>query len=296
MSLAPTEFCPQCYRPKPLAEFLSRDGTRFVRQCLPCRKRYQNWSNLSPTERRARMRTKPRNGIGYTAALVIGSKNRKTGGIPVSMTDMASCPDACPLRDRGCYAEFGKVRFHWERVATSRGESWKDFCNVVAALPEGQLWRHNEAGDLPGRGDELDVRALEQLVRANRGRRGFTFTHKPLRTPARREAIRKANAAGFTINLSADGLTRADELAELGIAPVAVVLPTDAPEKLRTPAGRDVVVCLAETKGLTCAECKLCAVATRRSIVGFRAHGQAAAIVSDLVRSRRPPATIRRSA
>lgn len=283
-------FCPQCYRDKPLEQFRSRNGKRFVRQCIECRNRYSGWENLSPAERLARMKPKPRPGIGFMAALVLDSKNRKLGGIPSSMTDMASCPPSCALRDKGCYAEFGKSRYHWERVAGVRGRSWSEFCEQVMGLPEGQLWRHNEAGDLPGRGDELDVRALDQLVRANRGRRGFTFTHKPLRTARELAAIEKANAAGFTINLSADSLDHADERAELNIGPVAVVLPMNATPRVTTPAGRDVIVCLNQTRGLTCVECGLCAVPTRRSIVGFRAHGQAKELVSNLVQLRRKPA------
>lgn len=287
--LRATDFCPQCYRDKPLEQFLSRNGKRFVRWCMDCRDRYRGWETFSVAERRKRMKPKPRNGIGFTASLVIGSKNRKLGGIPVSMTDMASCPTSCPLRDKGCYAEFGKTRYHWERVAGVRGRSWREFCLEVAALPDDQLWRHNEAGDLPGRGDELDVHALEQLVRANRGRRGFTFTHKPLRDDVQRAAVRAANAAGFTINLSADSLEHADARAELELGPVAVVLPVRVPPRIVTPRGREVMVCLHQTRGLTCAECAICASTTRDVIVGFRAHGQAAAIVSDLVQLRRRP-------
>ena len=85
-----------------------------------------------------------------------------------------------------------------------------------------------------------------------------------------------ANAGGFTVNLSANTLAHADELAALAIGPVAVVL--DATEGERadavTPAGRKVVTCPATYRdNVTCASCKLCAVADRKVIVGFPAHG-----------------------
>lgn len=280
--------CPQCWKEKPRRVFVNARG-REVTWCDECRARYRGWEKLTIDERRARMRVKKRVGTGLRVALAIGSKNRKTGPIPVSMTDMASCPTSCPLRDAGCYAEFGKARMHWEGVAGDRGVSWDEFCAAVEALPRGQLWRHNEAGDLPGLGDALNLVALRQLVTANeRARaRGFTFTHKPLLDDVDRGAVRDANDRGFTINLSANSLEHADELAALAIAPVAVVLPTDAPRRVQTPGGRDVVVCPAETSGLTCAECELCAKPQRKAIVGFRAHGQARAIVSDLVSLRR---------
>lgn len=253
--------------------------------CRDCRKRYAGWAKLTVRERLARMRRKPRTGDGYHVALVMASGNRKTGRMPVSTTDMRSCPDACPFKNHGCYAEFGKVRMHWS-VVPKRGTSWTRFCARILALPSGTLWRHNEAGDLPGRGDRLDGSALMRLVDANRGKRGFTFTHQPMLGNPRagdRAWVRIANRNGFTINLSANNLRQADELAALDIGPVAVVLPSGAPDRLKTPQGRDVIVCLNETKQLTCLECQLCAVATRKAIVGFRAHGQAKAIVSELV-------------
>jgi hypothetical protein len=286
-----TDFCPQCYRDRPLVDFISKSGRRFVRHCKACRDHYGNYAKLSTTERIAKMRArpKPRTGIGYMAALTVRSGNRKTGPIPVSMTDQASCPTSCTFRDAGCYAEFGKLRMHWENVAKN-GDSWAEFCRSVAALPPGTLWRHNEAGDLPGEGNRLDTRALDRLVAANGGRRGFTFTHKPANRVSEQMAIARANRGGFTINLSADSLADADRLADRKIGPVAVVLAADAPSPAFTPAGRRVVECLYETKGLTCAECGYCAVAERQGIVGFRAHGQASALVSSLVQLRKKPA------
>ena len=231
----------------------------------------------------------PAAGTGYLVLFTEVTGNRKLGPIPTSMTDRASCPDACSFKGRGCYAEYHYLGRHWrEMTSNPRTLSWTEFSRTIAALPAGQFWRHNQAGDLPGVGDELDVDALAALVQANAGRRGFTFTHKPLRSASEREAVLRANEAGFTINLSADSLVHADKLARLDIGPVAVVIPEDATyTKTKTPEGRDVIVCLNQTMGLSCAECRLCAVATRRSIVGFRAHGQSKNLVSEIVRARR---------
>lgn len=91
--------------------------------------------------------------------------------------------------------------------------------------------RHNQAGDLPGKGGEIDAEAL-QLVEANQGKRGFTYTHKPM-TAANMAAVKAANDSGFTVNLSANNLTHADELAALAIAPVVTVLPEDYARKER---------------------------------------------------------------
>lgn len=111
-------------------------------------------------------------------------------------------------------------------------------------------------------------------------RHEFTYTHRPLRAADEREAVRAANEAGFTINLSADGLHEVDRLVALGIGPVVVNLPHDEPASRTTPAGHRIVVCPAEappardgTPPTTCLRCKLCAKPDRTRIVGFLTHG-----------------------
>lgn len=212
------------------------------------------------------------------------SANAKTGPIPVSTTSAATCPPECPFADGGgCYAESGPLALHWRKVtAGARGGSLADLCASVAALPDGALWRHNQAGDLPGAGSAIDAAALGALVAANTGRRGFTYTHKPVtagpHAAANRDAIAAANAAGFTVNLSANSPAHADTLAALNIAPVCAVIPADMPERATTPAGRPIVACPAQTRdGISCATCQLCARRDRRGvIVGFYAHGSGA--------------------
>ena len=84
----------------------------------------------------------------------------------------------------------------------------------VRELPDGQLWRHNEAGDLPGKGEEIDEMMLDELIEANRGRFGFTFTHKT--SEENFAALQYANLEGFTVNLSADTLEEADSFFQEG--------------------------------------------------------------------------------
>lgn len=214
------------------------------------------------------------------------SMNRKTGPIPVSTSSRETCPDACPLKGNGCYAESGPMMIHWHQVNLgTRGLGWQEFLEEVRKFPPGELWRHNQAGDLPGIGNDIDVTALGQLVHANQGRAGWTYSHKPMTSAKNRRAINEANENGFTINLSADTLKEADELAELKIAPVVVVLPIDSPRSLRTPAGRIVMVCPAEeSEHVTCARCKICQKRDRGFIVGFRAHGTGKAKVEAIAK------------
>lgn len=214
------------------------------------------------------------------AHLTFRSANAKTGPIPVSTTEARTCPPSCPLRDKGCYAKGGPLGLHWRAVSLrERGMPWGEFCSAIAGLPAGTLWRHNQSGDLPGPGESIDRAELEQLVRANTGKRGFTYTHK--HNLAALEAVRWANDRGFTVNLSANTLEHADTLAETGAGPVCVILPQDTKANTQTPAGRKVVLCPATQRdGVSCATCRLCSRADRSCIVGFPAHGIARRAVS----------------
>lgn len=214
----------------------------------------------------------------YQVHLTLVSRNAKTGPIPVSTTTFATCPTSCPLQGNGCYAEAGHVGMFWRKVTQGKaGGDWQAFTKAVARLPKGTLWRHNQAGDLPSSDRvHIDADAMAQLVRANRGKRGFTYTHHNVTHIATNaQIVREANNSGFTINLSANNLKHADALADLGIAPVVVVLPQSVQgnQTLATPKGRKVVVCPATYReDVTCATCGLCA-RLRDAIVGFPAHG-----------------------
>lgn len=202
------------------------------------------------------------------------SSNSKTGPMLVTTQSSDTCPTTCPFHKSGCYAEYGPLRAHWARVDDgTRDKTWQAFLQAVRRQQKGSLWRMSQAGDLPGLDGAIDAAMLQQVVVANRGYKGFTYTHKPM-TKENQALIKDANDNGFTINLSANTLSDADAKADLGIAPVVVPIPAD-PERWpeRTPAGRKVIPCLKDTKGLTCVECGLCAVASRKSVVGFPAHG-----------------------
>jgi hypothetical protein len=153
------------------------------------------------------------------------SQNAKTGLIPVSIVERASCWQGCVLYENGCYAQSGALAMHWERVSRgTAGGSWSEFCAKVAALRPDRLWRYAQAGDLPGYGPQIDATLLEELVAANTGKKVIAFTHKPVLgddpvAVENRRLTGSALGSGFTINLSADNPAHADRLAELGIAP-----------------------------------------------------------------------------
>lgn len=213
----------------------------------------------------------------YTYHLVRVSRNRKTGPIPVTTTSANSCPPSCSFKGNGCYAENGPLAVHWGRLNSgARGGTFDTLLQELATLRRNALWRHNQAGDLtPSSPGVIDARLLIRLAWINKGRRGFTYTHyRP--SGANRGAIATANRMGFTVNLSAETLEQADAYADLGIAPVVVVLPADATKPRRSPAGRHIVVCPASIGNSDCLNCGICQQRDRTCIVGFPAHGSGA--------------------
>lgn len=218
------------------------------------------------------------------------SSNSKTGPIPVTTSSASFCPVSCPFRDSGCYADGGPLAIHWRAVTNKlRGLSWEDFLAWCHGLPTGTLWRHNQAGDLPGNGTKLDAAMCMQLARNARHTRGFTYTHYPVlegeasdaTVAHNRDVIRRMNETGFTVNVSANSpshaakIRAAFEAYECGyIVPIATVLPES---NFPRHAGKDrLTVCPAavdDTDTINCQTCQLCQRIDRRAVIGFPAHG-----------------------
>ena len=216
------------------------------------------------------------------AHLIKKSGNAKTGAIPVTYSARSTCPDACPLKKNGCYAEDYFTAMTWNKVDNGKlGKEWEAFCYDIRKIKSGQLWRHNVAGDLPaGAPDTIDADKLSMLVDANKGKKGFTYTHYP-DTAHNIAAVRHANDNGFTINLSANTLDHAADLARHGL-PVVAIVPIDYPTETTYHKGHKVITCPATYRDeVTCATCKLCQVSKRGSIVAFPAHGSKKRMVNE---------------
>ena len=128
----------------------------------------------------------------------------------------------------------------------------------------------------------------------------IAYTHKPPNEPNLMH-LRAAAQKGFTVNLSADDLKEADQLAETGL-PTVVILSAEYgrrkdggswAEDLRTyndrvsglpaqtPEGRQVAVCPATYTDTDCGRCLLCASTRKDVIVGFPAHGSRKRAISE---------------
>lgn len=292
--------CNQCWRWKPILAFFGKlkEGRLTIKaNCHQCTEKYRGFSGMTRAERDA-IAGDSRKGLDTEGPmrvfLSLKSGNRKTGPIPVSMTAASSCPPSCSYFGAGCYAERHIIGMHWRRLSRGEGRTWEAFCEAVRKLPSGQLWRHNEAGDLPGKGEELSESQIVELAGAARHTKGFTYTHKlgsGLEGDEKElhfAKLRYLNESGVTVNLSVDRFEELDDFARWGL-PMVTVLPEDAPRVSHTKGGRKVIVCPAQVnEGTQCATCGICqANRADRAIVGFLAHGNASAAITERLRPKR---------
>lgn len=199
------------------------------------------------------------------------SANPKTGRITVTTTDRGSCPGSCPWKENGCYADFGPISWHWDKVTSGEygTTDLEAHCeDIRAASRKTGFLRINQAGDLPENFE--DARTLVDCP--DPGVIAWTYTHHI----GHAEALKGSRVV---VNASANSLADADTYG--ADIPVCAILPAGVDRKTTTPAGRTVVRCPAEyRKETTCKNCgngnPLCARADRGFIVGFTPHGSGA--------------------
>lgn len=205
------------------------------------------------------------------------SSNRKTGKIPISMTEQSSCAPDCPLKGTGCYGEYGHSLLHWLKVP-ERGIPFSSFIKEVSRLPEWEMFRNNVVGDLPHTFGYLIPELVVNLSRAVRHlRAAWTYTHHRLNSH-NLAIIREAIANGFTINVSCED-THTAALNALRGLPTVCVVPPEAPSCFREE-GVTFVQCPATLRDdINCKNCggprgiPLCARPDRKVVVTFPTHG-----------------------
>ena len=208
------------------------------------------------------------------------SSNKKTGPIAVSTTSKDSCPSTCPLKGKGCYADSGPLRLHWDAVTDGpyrekpRGIDIESFIGQLKSLPEGSCFRHNQAGDLPHYNGLINAHALELITDACAERKltAWTYTHHSIDNMNNVVMIKRSNIKGLTVNISAHSQQHAADCHKQGL-PAVCIVPKNETRRNWEHDGVKFLVCPAQWSEKNCAECKLCSVADRSCVVAFKAHG-----------------------
>lgn len=208
--------------------------------------------------------------------LVAKSDNRKTGPIPVTSRPMKTCPTDCPFLPTGqiggCYGT-GRLFASAERRSTDisvEAATWRVREGMAAGA---RILRDRVVGDVLGPDGKLDRSYVEAIakVATDNGLTAFGYTHAWRHLGLDDLAwLRKQLRAGYVMNLSTE--TRAGiRRAALTRLPIVVVNATIPEGEL--VAGKRIVTCPNETRGVTCNDCRLCANPDRTTIIRFHPHG-----------------------
>ena len=226
--------------------------------------------------------------------LVNKSRNKKTGPISILTSSFYTCPDICPFKRNGCYADGGPLRIYWDKLTNGEcGVRISVLLKILKKLGTGNLIRLFQAGDLPGINNNINLTDTIRLVKALKNWKAFGYTHKPPGLKRNGEVIKYCNDNGVCINLSANNLCHADKLMKLKIGPVVVTLPKNILFKtIKTPEKNKVIICPAIITGnsITCSICggksgPLCSRINRKFIIGFPAHGTSIYKASEIAKN-----------
>ena len=223
------------------------------------------------------------------------SSNAKTGNIIQSYSSRATCPEKCPLKDGGCYAEGYYTRKLWDRCDNPEDPRYvANYDQLRLALLEATiqhikdspkvLFRHNVAGDVAIEGTSvIDIKRVNILADAIKyvttlfpdSLTGYTYTHCEI-SEYSAGIIHEAASKGFLINASCETVSEVMQAKALGVNTVITSVNPEETKKALKDSGIVGVQCPAQTHAdRNCKECQLCA-RDRKATVIFEVHGNTA--------------------
>ena len=213
------------------------------------------------------------------------SGNKKTGFMPVTYNSRLSCPDSCIFKNNGCYAENYHTRLNWDKVTSGeRGGTFKELLNNIKALKPGTIWRACVAGDIPSNNKgEISRTYIKGITEANKGLKGYTYTHNRLDIGENISLLKTANKKGFTVNISTETEAAADNAILNSLPAVIVVKSTETRRTWFTKNKNKILVCPAQTSGINCIDCQLCQSRPKNLIIAFLAHGNMLKLIDKIL-------------
>ena len=215
------------------------------------------------------------------------SGNKKTGFMPVTYNSRLSCPDSCIFKNNGCYADNYHTALNWDKVTSGqRGGTFKELLNNIKALKPGTIWRACVAGDIPSNNKgEISRTYIKGITEANKGLKGYTYTHNRLDIGENITLLKTANKQGFTVNISVESEAAADNAVLNSLPAVIVVKSNEQRHTWFTKNKNKILVCPAQTSGKNCIDCQLCQHRPKQLIIAFKAHGNQAKRIDKILDS-----------
>lgn len=217
------------------------------------------------------------------AIYVENSSNSKLGKMDAIYASIQStCPSSCALRDKGCYAQNSFSGIVSRRLDKEAKKSTPlDVARSIAraiddshgggAVPEGTIVRTFVSGDSrTWMGTRIIAKAISRWIKRG-GKVAYGYSHAFARVP--RHMWGETNVLASIDRIEDAKVARAN-----GYSP-AIVVANHISERVYNLPGSDIkwIPCPNQTRGITCASCKLC-FNTNRLFEGgygisFAAHG-----------------------
>ena len=221
-----------------------------------------------------------------SAVYVQNSKNAKLSkfGFGVDSTYCsikATCPKDCSLKDQGCYAQTGHTFFTVKRLddnsanksvlAVAKEEAMAiDNAWNGGKVPNNQLLRLHVSGDATTNTAAKMISAAVNRWIKRGGKKVWAYTHAWRKV--KKDSWGKVNILASVENAK-DGV----KALKLGYAPAIVVGSFPNDDKAFFNQGVRWIPCPAQTKDLSCQDCKLChdtdKLVSRKAGIAFEAHG-----------------------
>lgn len=233
------------------------------------------------------------NASNLAMILIPESSNEKTGNIIQSYSHRATCPNRCPLKGNGCYADNYHTSRQWDRcenvldaryVSNGRDLTLSLIGAIVPRAKKGAkevLFRHNVAGDISHENSNMiDPSRVHTIADACNSAsealgvkvKGYTYTHCVV-SLQNTKVIREALDKGFVINYSCETVSEVKEANALGCDTVITSVGPKETIKALKSEGIRAVQCPAQThENVSCESCMLCS-RHRGTTVVFAVHG-----------------------
>lgn len=214
------------------------------------------------------------------ATFVPQSKNAKLGdGISATYVSQVTCPDTCPFRGNGCYAEQGPTGFttnRLNRAAQALGltplDAIKTEADLIrkAAKHSASPLRLHVVGDTPSRVAAQLLAGAVELYRRVSGQPVWTYTHNW-------RSIPREDFGTISVLASCETVTQARQARQAGYVPALVVAEHPEDGRATREHGMRLIPCPSQTRGVSCADCGLCMDDQRlrriNACITFAAHG-----------------------
>jgi hypothetical protein len=203
-------------------------------------------------------------------------RNRKLGKVASTYASQASCPDECPLLDAGCYASYNMLSRFTRSLNTAAIEEEAGPLEVARAeaeaidlLPGTLPLRLHVVGDCASKETAEIIAAAAERYQARGGQPVWTYTHSW-------RSIPRSAWGAISVLASCETPDEVRQAARRGYA-AALIVAEHPSEQLYEDAGIEIIPCAFESRGVTCADCLLCAreefLRSSGRVIGFSAHG-----------------------